>query len=318
MVDVDRCHPLEFWFPLDLENTEEILHIHELFKQPITAKVNAVTTRQQAMKEAAEHSDPEAVVKPLGSEPSTPATKKCHKDRKVNGASRSIKEGSKVTATGTKEGSKKQNTAVQPEDEQGASSRQKEEPKGLEVSSKKETATECAEQPAEEDAAAARTAATEEVAPPQQSQQNSGSVSEGVGSSSNNGSDQEGVSGKSVDEEWSEFLDNWESIEEESEKEEFMKAVKEDESLDAWEELGSRGEKGYKLKQGLLAQTKLVDWEEYSDVLVEPRGYRKQLLEIALDSSGYFSSKKVVSMLKKRFMWPGMVKDSQEYCSRCE
>ncbi len=32
MVDVDRCHLLEFWFPLDLENIEEILHIHELFK----------------------------------------------------------------------------------------------------------------------------------------------------------------------------------------------------------------------------------------------------------------------------------------------
>ncbi len=124
-------------------------------------------------------------------------------------------------------------------------------------------------------------------------------MSEGVGSSSSNGSDQEGVSVKSVDEEWNEFVDNWESIGEGSEKEEFVEAVKEDKSLDAWKELGSRGEKGYKWRQVLLVQTRLVDWEEYSDVLVVPRGYRKRLLEIAHDSSGNISSKKVVSMLKK-------------------
>ncbi len=75
MVDKERCHPPEFWFPLDLGNSEEVLHIHALFNgssnTPAITSVNVVTTRRQARQEAAvdsKHPDKEAKVKPLTTE----------------------------------------------------------------------------------------------------------------------------------------------------------------------------------------------------------------------------------------------------------
>ncbi len=83
MVDKERFHHPEFWFPLDLGNSEEVLHIHALFNgssnTPAITSVNVVTTRRQACQEAAvdsKHPDKEVIVKPLTMEKNPSNNKK--------------------------------------------------------------------------------------------------------------------------------------------------------------------------------------------------------------------------------------------------
>ncbi len=48
-----------------------------------------------------------------------------------------------------------------------------------------------------------------------------------------------------------------------NEGEEFRKAVKEDESLKEWRELGERKERGFSWKGGTLVKSMYVTWEEF-------------------------------------------------------
>ena len=71
MVDMDRCHPPECWFPLNLKDAQEVTYIAGLFQEPEiqTAKVNQVTTRGQAKQEASLKNDEGVVTKPLDKAP---------------------------------------------------------------------------------------------------------------------------------------------------------------------------------------------------------------------------------------------------------
>ena len=95
------------------------------------------------------------------------------------------------------------------------------------------------------------------------------------------------------------------------------KELEEDDSLIMWKELGRRQEQGYKWRHGLLMHTKLVEYEHYSDALVVPKEFQGRILKIAHDNGGHFSTDKTVKMIRKRFVWPGIVKDTQDYCASC-
>ncbi len=98
------------------------------------------------------------------------------------------------------------------------------------------------------------------------------------------------------------------------EREELKKEVEEEEELNVWREFGSRGERGFSYKEGLLVQRKLVDWETYRDVVVLPRSMRGRVLVLAHDKGGHLGSEKCVSIIGKYFIWPGMSKDVIAHC----
>ncbi len=78
------------------------------------------------------------------------------------------------------------------------------------------------------------------------------------------------------------------------ERSSYMSEVKEDESLKVWRELADRKEKGYRWRNGILVQHRMVDWEEFGDVLVVPELYRVRVMTIAHEKSGHLGTKKVL------------------------
>ncbi len=62
-----------------------------------------------------------------------------------------------------------------------------------------------------------------------------------------------------------------------SDGEEFRMAVRDDESLKEWRELGDRKERGFSWKKGVLVKSLYVTWEEFRDVLVVSSGYRNRI-----------------------------------------
>lgn len=60
----------------------------------------------------------------------------------------------------------------------------------------------------------------------------------------------------------------------------FRKAVKENDSLKEWRELGDRKARGFEWKKGVLWTSMYVTWEEFRDVLVVPKEYRLRIMEL--------------------------------------
>ncbi len=99
--------------------------------------------------------------------------------------------------------------------------------------------------------------------------------------------------------------------------EEFRKELREDESLREWRELGEKKERGFVWKKGVLVKGQYVAWDEFRDVLVVPKGFRKRILVLVHDKGGHLGSEKVARMIARYFVWPGMSKDVCEHCGTC-
>ncbi len=61
----------------------------------------------------------------------------------------------------------------------------------------------------------------------------------------------------------------------------------------------------------------MVDWEEFGNALVVPESYRERVMTIAHEKSGHLGTKKVLGMIRKWFMWPGMTKQISDHCHSC-
>ncbi len=103
-----------------------------------------------------------------------------------------------------------------------------------------------------------------------------------------------------------------------SDGEEFRKAVRDDESLKEWRELGDRKERGFLWKKEVLVRSLYVMCR---DVLVVPSGYRNRIKVLGHDRNGHLGAEKVIAMIGRYFVWPGMNKELVEYgrsCSICQ
>ena len=60
------------------------------------------------------------------------------------------------------------------------------------------------------------------------------------------------------------------------------------------------------------------DLEERVSRIVVPRTRRMRLLQLAHDRLGHLGHRKVISVLKKRFTWPGMSEDVERYVLSCD
>ncbi len=90
----------------------------------------------------------------------------------------------------------------------------------------------------------------------------------------------------------------------------FRRKLLADDSLKTWRELGTRND--------LLIRGMYVSWEEFVDVIVVPKEYRRRILELSHEKSGHLGGEKVARMVSRYFLWPGMVKEIEEHCRSCE
>ena len=81
--------------------------------------------------------------------------------------------------------------------------------------------------------------------------------------------------------------------------------------------MGDRKERGFAWKKGVLVRSLYVTWEEFRDVLVVPNSSRRRIMELGHEWNGHLSGEKVVAMVGRYFLWPGMCKDLMEYCRSC-
>ncbi len=97
----------------------------------------------------------------------------------------------------------------------------------------------------------------------------------------------------------------------------WKEAILKDESVRVWRELADRSERGFKWVNGLLVRGMIVDWEERNDVAVVPREFRKLVLSLGHEKGGHLCADKVLKLIGKRFVWPGMAKDVLGHCRAC-
>ncbi len=101
-------------------------------------------------------------------------------------------------------------------------------------------------------------------------------------------------------------------------REEFREAVKADDSLKEWKELGDRRERGFRWHDGVLVRGLHVGWEEFREVIVLPKSYRERVMKIGHDRNGHLGADKVHKLVNKYFVWPSMARDLIDYCGSCE
>ncbi len=101
-------------------------------------------------------------------------------------------------------------------------------------------------------------------------------------------------------------------------REEFREAVKADDSLKEWKELGDRRERGFRWHDGVLVRGLHVGWEEFREVIVLPKSYRERVMKIGHDRNGHLGADKVHKLVNRYFVWPSMARDLIDYCGSCE
>ncbi|PIK53070.1 hypothetical protein BSL78_10033 [Apostichopus japonicus] len=73
------------------------------------------------------------------------------------------------------------------------------------------------------------------------------------------------------------------------------------------------------MKNGLLFRTyKEKRGARCQEQLIVPEGLQADILLALHDHANHPSSERTLALLRKRFYWPGMTSDTNEYCKRCE
>ena len=90
-----------------------------------------------------------------------------------------------------------------------------------------------------------------------------------------------------------------------------------DPTLEKWRKLADQGERGFVWKQGLLYQEVTTHTLEQVLVLVLPESFRKRVLVLAHDKMQHMGARRVTSLIKQRFTWPGVGQDIIQFCRTC-
>ena len=97
-----------------------------------------------------------------------------------------------------------------------------------------------------------------------------------------------------------------------------VKGVKDDPTLEAWRDLASKSEQGYRWERGLLYQATTDHTGEVVHLMVLPKDFRSKVMEMAHEGSGHLGARKVKSLLRQRFTWPGMGVDIIAHTRSCK
>jgi len=96
-----------------------------------------------------------------------------------------------------------------------------------------------------------------------------------------------------------------------------VKDMREDDTLEHCRELAERCERGYKWEDGLLIHTETDKVLGSVSRIVVPKSRRLDVIRIAHDGSGHMSFRKVVEIVRKRFVWPCMREEIRKFCTSC-
>ena len=103
-----------------------------------------------------------------------------------------------------------------------------------------------------------------------------------------------------------------------SDREKLCSESKLDKSLAVWRGLADEGLKGFKWKDSLMFLTVMDPTFQAVEALVLPKEFRVQVMSTAHDGAGHLGHRKVLQMIKKRFVWPLMAKDVTLFCQSCQ
>ena len=93
--------------------------------------------------------------------------------------------------------------------------------------------------------------------------------------------------------------------------------TKSDPSLKGWRVLADKKEKGFLWENDLLYKTVTTHVFEVVRLLALPSSFRSKVLKLAHDGQGHIGSRRVLSLLRQKFDWPGMGQEVVTYCRSC-
>ena len=90
--------------------------------------------------------------------------------------------------------------------------------------------------------------------------------------------------------------------------------TKSDPSLKDWRVLADKKEKGFLWENDQTVTTHVF---EVVRLLALPNSFRSKVLKLAHDGQGHIGSRRVLSLLRQKFDWPGMGQEVVTYCRSC-
>ena len=106
-------------------------------------------------------------------------------------------------------------------------------------------------------------------------------------------------------------------LEREVDLDKLVKLTEEDESLKAWREKADMLDSDFAWGEGLLFKVATNQLEEEVQLLVLPQPIRTQVMRLAHEGMGHMGHKKVLVLIKQKFVWPGMGVDVRRHCESC-
>ena len=106
-------------------------------------------------------------------------------------------------------------------------------------------------------------------------------------------------------------------LEREVDLDKLVKLTEEDESLKAWKEKADLLDSDFAWGEGLLFKVATNQLEEEVQLLVLPQPIRTQVLKLAHEGMGHMGHKKVLQLIKQKFVWPGMGVEVRRHCESC-
>ena len=93
--------------------------------------------------------------------------------------------------------------------------------------------------------------------------------------------------------------------------------TRDDPSLLQWRALAEKGEKGFLWENSLLYKTVTNHVMDVVRLLVLPKSFRKRVMDLAHERLSHMGSRRVLSLLRQKFSWPGMGQDVIKHCRSC-
>ena len=90
-----------------------------------------------------------------------------------------------------------------------------------------------------------------------------------------------------------------------------------DSTLVGWRKGAEEGSDGLEWKDGLLYRTVADHDLDSVCLLVLPKSRRQKVLELAHESLGHMGARRVKSLIRQKFAWPGMGQDVIKHCRSC-
>ena len=97
-----------------------------------------------------------------------------------------------------------------------------------------------------------------------------------------------------------------------------VKLTEDDLTLKSWREKADKGDQDFVWGEGLLFQVTTNQLEEETMLLVLPAPLRAQVMKIAHEGMGHMGFKRVLALIKKRFVWPNMGVEIRAHCQSCQ